>query len=318
MAKSISEAAAGAAPVIRKKKKFYDASAVSMPANLVLNLLFILLTIACFFPFLLVISVSLTGEKEILEFGYNLIPQKFTLYSYEYLFKDADKIFRGYGISALVTVLGTTLSLIFSSMFAYPLSRRDLPYRNFMAFFVFFTMLFHGGLVPWYLLYSGVGLKNTLWALIIPLLISPFNLIIMRIFFTNTIPAALIESAKIDGASEMRIYLRIILPLSLPVLATIGLFQTLRYWNDWYTSMIFISNNKLVSLQYLMYKVITEVQYLNSGMVDASVVGQELERIPTETVRMAMAIVGIGPIILVYPFLQKYFVKGLTIGAVKG
>jgi putative aldouronate transport system permease protein len=318
MANRMSEAVAGSPSIIRKRKKMYNALAVSTPANLLLNLMFIALTIACFFPFLLVISVSFTGEKEILEFGYNLIPQQFTLASYEYLFQDSAKIFRGYGISALVTVLGTSLSLLFSSMFAYPLSRRDLPFRNFMAFFVFFTMLFHGGLVPWYLLYSGAGLKNTLWALIIPLLISPFNLIIMRIFFTNTIPAALIESAKIDGASEFRIYMKIIMPLSLPVLATIGLFQTLRYWNDWYTSMIFISNNSLVSLQYLMYKVITQVQYLNSGLVDSSIAGMELEQIPTETVRMAMAIVGIGPIILVYPFLQKYFVKGLTIGAVKG
>lgn len=318
MAKALSEAAAVTGSVPRKKKKYYDANAVSMPANIALNALFIGLTVACFFPLLLVVAVSFTGENEILEYGYNLIPQQFTLDSYVYLFRDAEKIFRGYGVSTVVTVAGTALSLLFSSMFAYPLSRKDLPYRNFMAFFVFFTMLFGGGLVPWYLLYTSVGLKNTLWALIIPGLISPFNLIIMRIFFTNTIPSALIESAKIDGASELRIYARIILPLSLPVLATIGLFQTLRYWNDWYTSMIFISNNKLVSLQYLMYKVITEVQYLNSGLVDATVANQELERIPTETVRMAMAIVGIGPIILVYPFLQKYFVKGLTIGAVKG
>ncbi|MDF2926384.1 MAG: sugar transporter permease [Paenibacillaceae bacterium] len=315
MAKALSEIPTGKTAVRRKS---FNANNVSAPANVILNLLFILLTIACFFPLLLVISVSFTDEKSILESGYNLIPHVFTLDAYDYLFKDGDKILRGYGISMLVTVIGTALSLLFSSMFSYPLSRRDLPYRNFMSFFIFFTMLFSGGLVPWYLVYSNAGLKNTLFALIIPLLISPFNLIIMRIFFTNTIPSALIESAKIDGASEWRIYSRIIMPLSLPVLATIGLFQTLRYWNDWFHSMVFISNNKMISLQFLMYKVITEVQYLNSGIVDANVASTELARIPTETVRMAMAIIGIGPIILVYPFLQKYFVKGLTIGAVKG
>lgn len=291
---------------------------ISGVSNVMLNIMFGLIAIACLFPVLLVISVSFTDETAIIRDGYRMIPSEFSWYSYEYLFKDSEKIFRGYGISIFVTVVGTAISLILTSLFAYPISRRDMPYRNALSFFVFFTMLFNGGLVPWYLTYTSAGLKNTLAALIIPLLIAPFNIIIMRIFFTNTIPDSLVESAKIDGAGEFRIYARIILPLSLPVMATIGLFQTLNYWNDWYNSMIFISNNHLVSLQYLMYKVITEVQYLTSGMVDASVAGQQLARIPTETVRMAMAIVGIGPIIFVYPFVQKYFVKGLTIGAVKG
>jgi putative aldouronate transport system permease protein len=281
-------------------------------------LVFLLLAIACLFPMLLVLAVSLTDEQSIIRHGYSIIPHQFSFYSYEYLLKDMDKIIRGYTISIVVTVVGTFTSLLFTSLFAYPISRRDMPFRNQLSFFVFFTMLFHGGLVPWYLTYSSAGLKNTLFALIIPLLIAPFNIIIMRIFFTNTIPDSLIESAKIDGAGELRIYAQIVLPLSLPVLATIGLFQTLNYWNDWYNSMVFISDNNLVSLQYLMYKVINQIQYLTSGMVDATVAGQELSKIPTETVRMAMAIVGIGPIIFVYPFVQKYFVKGLTIGAVKG
>lgn len=291
---------------------------ISPAANLLLNLMFLFLTVACLFPVLLVVSVSLTDEQAIIQHGYNILPHEFSWYAYEYLFKDAEKIIRGYSVSIVVTVLGTLISLIITSLFAYPISRRDMPLRNHLSFFVFFTMLFNGGLVPWYLTYAAAGLKNTLAALIIPLLIAPFNIIIMRIFFTNTIPDSLIESAKIDGASELTIYARIIVPLSLPVMATIGLFQTLNYWNDWYNSMVFISNNDLVSLQYLMYKVITQIQYLTSGMVDASVAGQELAKIPTETVRMAMAIVGIGPIVFVYPFVQKYFVKGLTIGAVKG
>lgn len=291
---------------------------ISRTSNVIMNVLFLLLAIACLFPVLLVIAVSLTDEQAIIRHGYNIIPHQFSLYAYEYLLKDMEKIVRGYTVSIVVTALGTIISLLFTSLFAYPISRSDMPFRNQLSFFVFFTMLFNGGLVPWYLTYSAAGLKNTLLALIIPLLIAPFNIIIMRIFFKNTIPDSLIESAKIDGAGELRIYARIILPLSLPVMATIGLFQTLNYWNDWYNSMVFISNNDLVSLQYLMYKVINQIQYLTSGMVDATVAGQELAKIPTETVRMAMAIVGIGPIVFVYPFVQKYFVKGLTIGAVKG
>ncbi|KRF03907.1 sugar ABC transporter permease [Paenibacillus sp. Soil766] len=291
---------------------------ISPLANTLLVIMFTLLSIVCLYPLLLVISVSFTDEQAILTHGYNIFPKVFSLDSYRYLFQDADKIWRGYGVTITVTVVGTIGSLLLTSLLAFPISRQDMPYRNFLAFAVFFTMLFSGGLVPWYLTYSTAGLKNTLWALIIPHLVAPFNVIIMRTFFANTIPVSLIESAKIDGAGEFRIFGRIVLPLSLPVMATIGLFQTLSYWNDWFPSSVFISNNNLVSLQYLMYKVIYNIQYLNSGMVDATVAGSAAASIPTETVRMAMAIIGVGPIIFVYPFLQKYFVKGLTVGAVKG
>ncbi|MEK0316137.1 carbohydrate ABC transporter permease [Cohnella sp. 56] len=291
---------------------------ISKPANFLLVLMFTLIGIACLYPVLLVIAVSFTDEQTITTSGYNIIPKVFSTYSYEYLFQDAGKIFRGYGVSIAVTLLGTLGSLLLTSLFAYPISRKDLPYRNLLAFFVFFTILFNGGLVTWYLTYSAAGLKNTMAALILAHLVGPFNVLIMRTFFANTIPVSLIESAKIDGAGEMRIYARIILQLSLPVMATIGLFQMLGYWNDWFTSSVLISSNNLVSLQYLMYKIIYNIQYLNSGMVDASVAGSQTATIPTETVRMAMAIVGIGPIIFVYPFVQRYFVKGLTIGAVKG
>jgi putative aldouronate transport system permease protein len=291
---------------------------ISRPANWTLVIVFGLLSIVCIFPVLLVIAVSFTDENAIVLHGYRIIPKVFSLYAYQYLFEDASGIVRGYGVSILVTVVGTVGSLILTALLAYPLSRRDLPYRYGIAFAVFFTMLFSGGLVPWYLIYSSAGLKDTLWALIVPHLVVPFNVIIMRTFFANTIPGSLLESARIDGAGEFRTFVRIVLPLSLPVMASIGLMQTLTYWNDWFTSSVFINNNNLVSLQYLMFKVMNNLQYLNSGLVDASVAGSATAAIPTETVRMAMAIVGIGPIIFVYPFLQKYFVKGLTVGAVKG
>ncbi|MGG1519318.1 carbohydrate ABC transporter permease [Paenibacillus oryzisoli] len=291
---------------------------ISGLANFLLVVMFTVLSIVCLYPLLLVIAVSFTDEHTIITSGYNIFPKVFSTFAYEYLFQDAEKIFRGYGVSIVVTVIGTIVSLLLTALFAYPISRKDMPYRNFLSFVVFFTMLFAGGLVPWYLTYSAAGLKDTLAALIIPHLVAPFNVIIMRTFFANTIPVSLIESAKIDRAGELRIFAQIVMPLSLPVLATIGLFQTLVYWNDWFTSSVFISNDKLVSLQYLMYKVIYNIQYLNSGLVDTSVAGEAAAAIPKETVQMAMAIIGIGPIIFVYPLLQKYFVKGLTIGAIKG
>ncbi|MBO7744864.1 carbohydrate ABC transporter permease [Paenibacillus sp. MWE-103] len=286
--------------------------------NALLIAVFALLSLACLYPLLLVVAVSFTDEQAIVTGGYSIIPARFSLYAYRYLFEDAAQIFRSYGVSILVTLIGTVSSTLLTALLAFPLSRREMPYRGALAFGVFFTMLFSGGLVPWYLVYNAAGLNNTLWALVVPHLVAPLNVIVMRTFFANTIPQPLIESAKIDGAGEFRIFAGIVLPLSSPVLATVGLFQTLAYWNDWFTSSVFISDNKLVSLQYLMYKTIYNIQYLNSGLVDATVAGNATAAIPTETVRMAMAIVGIGPIVFVYPFLQKYFVKGLTVGAVKG
>ncbi|WP_246320302.1 carbohydrate ABC transporter permease [Paenibacillus qinlingensis] len=304
--------------IIKRKSKTYHANAMSPVSYYVLVTVLGLTSLLCVVPLLLVISVSFSAESNILREGYRFIPEVFSVDAYRFLIDDLDKITTGYGISILVTVVGTFLSLLVTSLFAYPVSRPDFPYRNQFSFIVFFTMLFGGGLVPWYLLYSQAGLKNTLLALIIPHLVVPFNVIIMRIFFTNTIPHALIESAKIDGAGELRIYGKIILPLSLPVLATIGLFQMLSYWNDWYTSLIFINNPKLVSLQYLLYKVISDLNYINSGAASIQAVNAIQKTLPSETAKMAMAVIGIGPIIMVYPFLQKYLVKGLTVGSVKG
>ncbi|GLX66951.1 carbohydrate ABC transporter permease [Paenibacillus glycanilyticus] len=301
-----------------KRKKFMGAQSVSPAAYYTIIVCLTILSLACVVPLLLVIMTSFTDESSLTLHGYQFIPAKFSFYAYDYLMNDFDKIARGYGISAFVTIVGTAASLLLISLFAYPVSRPDFPYRNIFLFLVFFTMLFHGGLVPWYLIYVKAGLKDTMMALILPSLIVPFNLIIVRTFFANTIPHALVESAKIDGASEWRIYARIIMPLSLPVLATIGLFQTLIYWNDWYTSLIFISSEKLVNIQYLLYRVISDMNYLNSGFANQQAVDGVLKTLPAQTVRMAMAVVGIGPIVIVYPFIAKYFVKGLTVGAVKG
>lgn len=310
----------------RKAKKAKNPNALSGPANLVVNIFFWIYSAACLLPLVLVIIVSFTDENSIMRKGYTFFPEKFSTFAYEFLFKDWQQLVHSAEVSVIVTVVGTVISLFLMALYAYPISRPDFPHRNFFSFFMFFTMLFNGGLVPWYLVYTRMlHMKDSIWALIIPLLISAFYIMIMRTFFANTIPGALIESAKIDGAGELRTFIQIVLPLSLPVLATVALFQTLGYWNDWFLSMIFISmpngsNLQNVNLQYLMYKTMLDIQFITSNptaMAAIAASGGNL-KIPQESVRMAMAVVGIGPIVFAYPFFQKYFVQGLTVGAVKG
>ena len=286
-----------------------------------LHVIFLLLSAACILPLVLVVVVSLSDETAVLANGFKFFPEKFSLRAYEILFIDYNQIIRSYIVSIIVTVTGTILSLMITSLFAYPLSRNDLKYRGVFAFIVFFTLLFNGGLVPTYLLYVNyLHLMDSIWALIIPLLVTPFYVIIMRTFFATTIPTELIDSSKIDGAGEWYTFMRIVIPLSLPVLATISLFNTLNYWNDWFLSLLYIDESKNVSLQYLMYKTLNSIQYITSNpavMEGISRGGGNLD-LPSKTLQMSMAIVGIGPIIFTYPFFQRYFVKGLTLGAVKG
>jgi len=276
-------------------------------------------TAICVIPILLVLAVSFTDETTVVTYGYNLWPKEFSVYAYEFLFKDSGQIVNGYLVSIFVTVVGTFLVILLTALYAYPISRQDFPFKSFFSFIMFFTMLFGGGLVPTYLVFTKfLMLKNTIWALIVPLLIQPFYVIIMRTFFAGSLPPSVIESARIDGAGEARTFFSIVLPLSLPVLATVGMFSTLAFWNDWFNSLLYITNGNMVSLQYLMYKVMMNIQVLTNGNLAGFDVGGERAKIPSETVRMAMAIIGIGPICLAYPYFQKYFVKGLTVGAVKG
>ncbi|WP_081756623.1 carbohydrate ABC transporter permease [Gorillibacterium massiliense] len=306
-----------------RKKKTFGATAISAKSNFVINVIFALYSLACLVPLLLVIIISFTDENTVLVHGYSFLPQKLSLEAYRFMFKDWHQIVQSYGVSIFVTIVGTALSILIMSLFAYPISRKDFPHRNKFAFFMFFTMLFNGGLVPWYLVYTQIfHMKNMLWALIMPLLVSAFLVMIIRTFFSNSIPGELLESGKIDGAGEFRIFFQIVIPLSLPVLATVGLFQTLAYWNDWFNSMVFIDGvgNHNVSLQFLMYKTMLDIQFLSSNSTAAAEIakGGGYLSFPQETVRMAMAVLGIGPIILAYPFFQRYFIAGLTVGAVKG
>ncbi len=283
------------------------------------HVLLVLLSAASLFPFLLLFMASITDEQSIVKDGYTLFPSHLSLDAYSYLWNQASTMARSYGITVLITIVGTFVGLLISSLLAYPLSRKDMPLRGILAFLVFFTLLFNGGLVPTYLVYTELfHMKNTLMALIVPgLLTNGFFVLLIRSFFSTSIPVAIIESAYIDGASEFKIFYRIVLPLSLPILATIGLMLTISYWNDWFNGLIYITEPKLFSIQNLLNRMLSNIQFLQQNSLGGNS-SQAAAAIPMNSVRMAMAVIGILPIICIYPFFQKYFVKGLTIGAVKG
>jgi len=303
-----------------KPNKSNGINIISKKVNALFVTLFSIYCIACLLPLVLIFMVSITDEKSLIENGYSFFPSEISFSTYKYLFLDSEKLFRAYGVTIAVCVIGTILCVLMTMLYAYPISRKSFKYRNFFSFFVFFTMLFQGGLVPWYILYTQyLKLQNNPAVLIIPALVNAFNVLIMKTFFTTNLPDSVLESARIDGASEMRTFLKIVIPLSKPAIATIGLFSVLSYWNDWYLCLLYITDEKYYNLQYSMYQALRTVEYLTSSHAAAmGSTSSELAKIPGETLRMAMAILGIGPIIFAYPFFQKYFIKGLTIGAVKG
>jgi len=278
-------------------------------------LLIIIVALSCLLPFIMLISASFTSESYIMRNGYGLWPAEFSTAAYTTLFKNGTDILHAYGVSGFVTLTGTALGLLIISMTAYVISRKDFRYRNQITFFFYFTTLFNGGMISTYIFFVRyLGLKDNLLALILPLLFNVFYLLIMRSFM-QSIPSSIVESAKIDGAGEFRIYRQLILPLAKPGLATIGLFIALEYWNDWYNAMLYINDRELFPLQYLLYRTLSASQSLARI---ASQTGMRVADLPTQSLKMAMAVIATGPIILVYPFVQKYFVKGITIGAVKG
>ena len=282
------------------------------------HIVMIILSLCCIF--LLLIVSSITDEQELIRNGYTLFPKALSLNAYQYMFKSSNKIISAYGITILSTVVGTVCGLSMTILMAYPLSRRDLPGRNGLAFYVFFTMLFSGGLVPTYIMYTRyIKVRNTIWALIIPsLVVNAFYVIMMRTYFSTNIPEAIIEAARIDGAGEFRILLTIVLPMSVPMVATMTLLIGLSYWNDWKNGLYYLQQNKsLYSIQVLLNDMLRDVQALKSGM-DAAAAAEITANMPSTGIKMAIAVVGVLPVLIVYPFFQKYFVKGITIGAVKG
>lgn len=271
----------------------------------------------CIIPIISIVSISLSSEKTLIVEGYSLLPRGFSLDAYSYVLKDLKRIMRAYGVSIFVTVTGTALGLLLNSMFAYVLSRPHYRFRSKLTVYLTIPMVLNGGLVPTYMLITQyLHLKNNLLVLILPLAVVPWYIIMLRTFFTQ-IPYELSEAATIDGASEFRIYWQIVLPLAKPALATVGIFLALAYWNDWYYPMLYIENSNLVNLQYMLYRMMREVQELTRN-VAASGMTAGVANLPTESMRMAMCVMAAGPMLVVFPFFQKYFVKGLTIGGVKG
>lgn len=287
--------------------------------HVVTNIIMILLCIFCLAPFLLLVASSITDEATLVRDGYSFIPSKISFDAYKYLFTSSTAIIRGYVITIGVTIIGTLCNISLTTCLAYPLSRKDLPHRGIFAFIIFFTMLFNGGLVPSYIMWSQFfHIKNTFFALIIPnLMMNAFYVIMMRTYFTTNIPDAIIEAARIDGATEWTILRKVVLPMSLPIVATLTLLVGLQYWNDWTNGLYYISKDKYYSIQVLLNRMLQDVQFLMSSSSSAQT-GDMTANIPATGIKMAVAVIGALPVLAVYPFFQKYFVKGITIGAVKG
>ena len=272
----------------------------------------ILLGLACLIPMMLVISISLSSEKALVEQGYNLLPVGFTTSAYEYILKEPGQMLQAYGVTGIVTIVGTIGGLLLSSMLAWPLARQDFRLRGPLSFYVFFTMLFSGGMVPFYILVTRyLGLKDNILALILPYLVTAWYVLILRTSFAQ-LPTELLDAARIDGAGEWRIFFQIVLPLSKPVLATIGLFYVLRFWNDWFLALLFINKPDIYPLQYLLYVLMRNITFLASNPQTTGM------PIPTQSARMALAVLAFGPALFTFLLLQKYFVRGITIGGLKG
>lgn len=285
--------------------------------QLLIHGLFIVFCLSCLIPLVSIISISVSNEPDIVKNGYSIFPRIFDLNAYRYVLYNPIQILNAFKVSILVCLVGTFLSVLIMAGISYAISREDYKFKNPLSFYIFFTMLFNGGLVPTYMLISNfLHLKNTIWVLILPYLAIPWFILILRSFMQK-IPLNIIESCMIDGASEFRIFFQIVLPLAKPGLATIALFTLLQYWNDWWLSLLYIEKESLVPLQFMLYRMMSNIQYLtnSSNMMPP---GMNNIVLPSESARMAMAILAAGPMLLVFPFFQKYFVKGLTVGAVKG
>lgn len=287
--------------------------------QVLMHIFMILLVLSCVLPFLLMVMASLTEEMTLTRNGYSFFPEVFSLETYRYIIRSAGTILRGYVMTIVVTVIGTVCNLVLTILFAYPLSRKDLPYRSGLSFFLFFTMLFNGGLVPTYMMYANTfHIKNTIFALIVPsLMMNAFYVIMMRSFFSSSIPDSLIEAAKLDGASERKILMSIVVPLSKPMIVTLVLMVGLGYWNDWMNGLYYVTEQKLFTIQMILNNMINNIEFLtrNASMLGSAAANM---KIPQVGIRMGIAVIAVLPVLIIYPFLQKYFVKGIVIGGVKG
>ena len=288
--------------------------------NIIINIMFSLGSLVFILPFVLIISASFSDEQTLLSEGYKLIPSVFSTEAYKYVFRNPQQLLDSYKVTIIYSIVATVLGVVVMSMLAYPLSRPNYKYKKIATFFIFFTMLFSGGLIPTYIWITRyLHLGDTIWVYILPCLVNAFHVIVIRSFFQG-LPQALMESAKIDGASELQTFFKIVMPLSKPVIATISLLTLLARWNDWNTALIYIKSTNLYSLQYLLQKILREAEFVKNMAESSPVAGVDLDlsNLPSVTIRFAMCMVAAGPMLIIFPFFQKYFAKGLTVGAVKG
>ena len=292
---------------------------IKKPTNVLFNTILTILSLFSVIPFLFVVIISLTDEQSLAMNGYRFIPEKWSLHAYEYIVSAGENIIRSYGVTILVTVVGTVLGLLLTGTYAYALSRKTYAFRSFFTKVITIPMLFSGGMIANYLIVTKVlMLKNSVWALILPLCLNSYNIIVLRTFFKTSIPDAVVESAKIDGATEWHLFFRIVIPMALPGLATIALFLTLGYWNDWFNAMMYMDDKTWIPLQYLLIQIESSMDWLASNKAMLGVDGiQAAANLPKETIKMAIVVISTLPIIFAYPFFQRYFVNGLTVGAVK-
>lgn len=277
-----------------------------------------LMGVICVLPIVFVYVLAFTDEQSLMDKGFSFFPNQFSIAAFRYLLAAGDMVLSSFGVTLFVTIVGTIFSLVITALLAYVLSRPDYRYRKFLSFFVLFTMLFNGGMVPSYIVNTTMlGLLDSIWVLILPLAVNAFWVIVLRTFY-KSIPNAIIESARIDGAGEFKTFLSIVVPLSKPGLATIGLFTLIQYWNDWFQGLLYITTPKKTPLQTTLWSLQNSLEFLRSNSsMPASEMSELMKNIPTDSTRMAMTVLVITPIIFAYPFFQKYFVKGLTVGGVK-
>lgn len=292
----------------------------SKASKIIPHIVLVIMTILALMPIVLLFMASITDEQELIKNGYSFFPKKLSLYSFRYIFRSASTIFRAYGVTIFVTAVGTLTNMVLTVMLAYPISRPELKCRNVIAFLVFFTMLFNGGLVPTYIMYTQIfHIRDTIWALIVPnLLLSPFNVILVRNYFRTNIPDSLVEAAKLDGATDMQTLIRVVLPISTPILGTVGLMSGLAYWNNWTNGLYYlVKRTDLYSIQNVLTNMLNNIQFLKTS-AQLEGVNLDLSQLPSVGIRMAIAVIALIPVMIAYPLVQKSFVKGIVVGGVKG
>ncbi len=307
-----------AEPKKAKKEKHRDVLAVSPATNVIFNIVLIFFAILTLIPVYIIGISSITSEASLAANGYRLWPEAFSVNAYNFLFGQGSIVVTAYRNTIIATVVGTVLSVAMVGLYAYPISRRDFKLGTFFTFFAFFTMLFNGGLVSYYMVMRQIlHLQDNLWALFMPSIFSPFWVIVMRTFYRMNVPEEILEAARIDGAGEWRTFLQIVLPLSIPGLATVALFSAIGIWNNFFNSLLLVDDAQFYSLQFTIYTTLNNIRFLleNADKMQGLV---NISELPSQTFRMAMAVVTVGPIILAYPFFQRFFIRGLTIGAIKG